>query len=43
VVAQSVQFMPKKQGMASGIVAEEGGNAQSPGAADNITEDEVPF
>lgn len=43
VVAQSVQFMPKKQGAAAGIVAEEGGAPHSTGAGDNIIEDEVPF
>lgn len=51
VVAQSIQFMPKRQGAASSIVSDEGGISNQPsnlssnlsGASDNIIEDDTPF
>lgn len=43
VVAQSIQFMPKRQGTASPIVSDEGGISNLSGASDNIIEDDTPF
>ncbi len=43
VVAQSIQFMPKRQGAASSPVSDEGAILNPPGASDNVIEDDVPF
>jgi len=44
VVAQSVQFMPKRQGAAPhDFVPEEGGSSNSVGAFHDVIDDETPF
>lgn len=45
VVAQSIQFMPRRQGAAAGITSDESviSDSSLSGTSDNIMEDEVPF
>src|SRR3990172_2374654 len=44
VVAQSVQFMPKRQGtVPSDFVPDEGGGPGSGGAFNDVSDDETPF